>query len=527
MISDGGLDVFGIASTSGIGLGQYNLYLDPQTNAMGFSMNAFLCNVADLLWWFYRYLVGAVLWLTDQVVNFAWLDLTRDALSAVAAPIQQLIANVGLVPCLFAFGAVTIAYLFMRGRNGAGIAEMASTAIVLALLGGVLAHPVETVVGPDGILRTAQQVGLEAAAAVRNQPAGATSLPSAQLADIFVDLPTQLLSYGQQITPDCQSAWREALQKGPYPNDPDNAIVRGAVTGCSDKNVPSTGVAALGGVLVLNPSLWALLFISGVLDVALLLLCAIGARDAFKLVVALVRAVGPGDARHTLIHTLSSLGYVLVGIVTLLVGIAINTTVLLSVFQKATGPASAGGRGWNPWAAFLVVDLICLLSGLVFIAHVVKTRSAAKRLAENAHQALNRHRPAKLPSPSIGQLAMHGASTMSSVTTARSLRTFAGGSHGPSPAPTRYRPGGAGHGSTSSPSLTRALLSQAAHGSSPAAKAAGSVAGVAVGGGRLAVAAATGAWPAVAAKYAARAARSAARNKAALAARLHRAHGTS
>ncbi|WP_347350358.1 hypothetical protein [Intrasporangium sp.] len=427
MSGNGGtLDTFGVLSSAGLRMSQYQLSLDPQTNALGFSFNAVFVGMTQFLWWVYRFVCAFLVWVVNMAAGFGWLGFIRDGLTVIATPIQAMIAEVGLVPLMTAVAALVAGFLLVTGRVGSGLTEMATSATIAALFAGVLANPIRFVTGPDGILLQARDLGLSAAASIGTEDTGGKALPGAagaRLVDLFVDLPAQLINFGKPLSAQCVKVWHDALAAGPRGDDA--PWVRQVVAGCDSAAQAVDGITALGTGIVLSPSTVSLLCIAFVIAIGLLLLGVIAVKDTVKLLFYTPRAIAPGEGRTEFFRCLTSAAMCAFGILMLLILLTIQLELLELVFTNAVKPAAQGGGGYNPILAFFLTDLLLVIGGVMLLTHLArnrkKARAAAERLAKKTTGATGSQRPSMLTA------ARRGVATVSQLKLTRAAAGLAAG----------------------------------------------------------------------------------------------------
>lgn len=467
------LDVFGVTSSAGLRMSQYQLSLDPQTNALGFSFNAVLVGVAQIIFWVYKFVCAFIIWIVNLAASFGWLSYVRDGLNTIAIPLQRLIEDSNLIKFLVAIAAAVAAVALMRGRTASGLTEMATSALILALIGGLLSNPVKLITGPDGIVMKAHDAGVEIATSVSG---GKSDNAGAKLADMFVELPTQLINFGQALPASCTQQWHAALAGGPRPGDAPE--VRQAVEACATS---LDGTSALGTAIVLSPSVLALMLFALVLAVGLLVCGLIACKDTLKLLWAAPRAIAPGDGRTEFFRTAASAVFAAVGVLVLLVMLTIQMELLQLVFLQATKPSADGGGGLNPIVAFFLIDLLVAIGGVMLLMYLLNNRKKAKAAAERLKRGLSPGGGgAQARGPSVLSSVRRGATTYGQWKLGRSMlaanRPGAGGS-GPGSSPgSSVEGGGAGGAGAGAPAPQRSRAARAARVGAKVAVTAGKVA---------------------------------------------------
>jgi hypothetical protein len=132
--------------------------------------------LADVLFSTSRLIVVALIWLLDFALDFGLAEL-------MLAPVQQLIGvyesnfvgtisggGWGLVPlalmiCVFWFGLAAL-----RGRVGKGFGEIAVSFLLSVLLGAILANPGGVLIGDEGLVGRAKDIGVDVATTAVQPP---------------------------------------------------------------------------------------------------------------------------------------------------------------------------------------------------------------------------------------------------------------------------------------------------------------------------------------------------------------------
>jgi hypothetical protein len=132
--------------------------------------------LADVLFSTSRLVVVALIWLLDYALDFGLADL-------MLTPVQQLIGvyetnfigtisggGWGLVPlalmiCVFWFGLAAL-----RGRVGKGFGEITMSFLLAGVLGAILANPGGVLIGDEGLVGRAKDIGVDVATTAVQPP---------------------------------------------------------------------------------------------------------------------------------------------------------------------------------------------------------------------------------------------------------------------------------------------------------------------------------------------------------------------
>lgn len=370
---------------------QYELSIDQGgVTDPGKSVSAFF---AAISWMFYRFVVIAVMWLLDFVLQFKQLDLLRPPAEAISQTIQSVTGQVSVVPMFAVISVVVSGVWLFRGRSGAAFGEILSTVVITALIGTVLSNPMGLIAGPDGALALARDFGL----GVSSQMVSGTTTPQSQeqmrttvdakVLDNLVRTPHQLINYGQvldrQGSPSCISTYNTSLgQVGARDQvgDPCGAAARAA----SD----DTMAAALGvGVVGFSGGFFFLVVL--VLAVALLVFTGLALWEAAKFVVEMIKSILPGAGRTGMFVSACTMVVCVCLCAVILMAVGILLLTLESVF---TATAS-----WPPVTVFLLVDLVLICAVVAGFVMMFKAKKSGRKLGENLGKSLT-PRPGSLPS---------------------------------------------------------------------------------------------------------------------------------
>ncbi|MBF0816258.1 hypothetical protein E4U02_07540 [Microbacterium paludicola] len=175
--------------------------------------------LAQLIWAILWVVTGLTLWFLNFMLGFGWVDWISTPVTVFAEWLEGMFGEIHWAPFALSIAALFAGIAVMRGRTAAGLSEAFMAAIVAALVGGMLANPVASLVAePSGLLPQAQQWGGEIANSIVidkdseyeiTTGTGATlsSGVTAAMMDVFVRIPNQAISYGQVLPDACQEAF--------------------------------------------------------------------------------------------------------------------------------------------------------------------------------------------------------------------------------------------------------------------------------------------------------------------------------
>jgi hypothetical protein len=409
----------------GISIWDYDLSLDRGgiTSPLKMVWSVF----ADIGWHIYTWLVGSAMWLIDFTLSFGWLEPFERPAEAVSDSLAEVITRFGALPVILTLAGVIAAVLIMSGRFATGLYEFFAAATVAALAVGVLASPIHYLTGGDSWLVQARDLGLEVGGSLSADRSDRSSPDpdeiredmSAQLADIFIRAPHQLVNYNAVIDgTDCEDAYdaglrlshatwvRSTVDGSPgyrlvdpatgKPVDLPEGTTLAELYGVSEDKVSFQARAdkvpeqravvancdpALGDAAD-NPSFTQVintlaLGIGGIfLAILALALClAVWASAIYALILAikalwnLITGILPGGQRLGLTRTISEVIIALIVVLAAVVFLMAYLQVVASVFNSTDGP---------PMKRFAILDLL-LIGGIVVW---LRLRKSLKRAAE-------------------------------------------------------------------------------------------------------------------------------------------------
>lgn len=398
-----------------------------------------------LFWDFYRIAVEVVVWGLGFVLQFKFLALVRAPANVVAEVIQNTIGQLGIISTIATVSALISAVWWFKGRAGAGLGEMAVTAVIAALMGTALANPVAMITGPDGAMAKAQQMGSAISANLLTTDAakhasgsvgtGATKDPvggggqdpntmvkdaaTKRILDVFVRTPHELLETGMAldgpgVPKACLKAYNNAFPGGSI--KPMTKVCPPVV-----KDTVEHPQKSLVGAPVISIAL----VLTGIFILILLgatgFLTGLAAFEAAKFSLVMLKAMFVGASRGALFVAIATVVVSLGLMVGAIVALAVYVLILTGIFDQT--------HGWNIVQIYLFIDIACFICCVMAVLHLFRAKKHGKRLGQKAGAALS-PKPAAMPSPtraSMTQTAMRGAR---SIQAHRSQRQLAGALQG-------------------------------------------------------------------------------------------------
>jgi hypothetical protein len=329
------------------------------------------------------------IWLLDWTLSFQWVDFiaapAQDLGDGLASVMQQL----HIVPLALGVAAFVCGLAIVRGKYATGFVNIGVSILfaVSVATGGILANPVDSLVGDDGALQKSAQFGGELAVRITNDgdvPAGTADIEtmldqsvSQQLVDIFLRTPAQLVSFGKVLEGDCVAVFDAAMVNAPE-NDTDDTSVRDAVGGC-DLEVQDfidfpTGQLPI--LLIVSLAMFGLLALAVAFVAILFFTVLVAAYKTILLIFQAVLAIFPTTNR-------SSVWYSAFDVLTALALVAASVIFLASYLRLIIGYMQAtAALGTGQYTLILLIFLAGVVLAFKMRRGLAKTgRNTAARLA--------------------------------------------------------------------------------------------------------------------------------------------------
>lgn len=359
--------------------------------------------IIGYFWDFYRLGIGVCIQMIDWVLGFEFLDMLRGPAASFATVMDDLVTTIGLIPVLGTIGVVMSMGLMLKGREGAGLAEMATTVVIAGLAGTALANPVERIAGGNGVIAVSQDLGagitaklLEDGGGQKGGTAGddphkvVQNSVSSQLIDGFVRKPQQLLNFGtaidgKDVSAKCKKSYDDWLHGHGISGIKDN---------CGDKvkdtiEHPQNSVV---GAVVVGP---AVAFLGGwaiVLLLVTILMTALAIYEAAVFGLKLLKAILPGSNRSGLFEGIGTVFLAMAMLIASVVALGVYALVISGLFTNAS---SAGIV-----KTFLMVDAVSIAFLIMLIWQVAKVRKNGREAGKKAAKAMS---PRQLSHASSGR----------------------------------------------------------------------------------------------------------------------------
>lgn len=229
-----------VEDSSGIPISKYFIAVD-QGNAFSLvgvntdkKPNIALAPILELEYGLFKITCQFGLWTIGYGLSLKWMDFIATPFGKLGDATENLTHGVGLLALALTLAGGVAAFWLMRGRTSRAAYQVGSAVVITTLMATVLSQPVAALVGSDGYLAKARDVGVSIADGITrggsSSPAGsAPSITELQttLADGFVRRPTQILNFNAQAdTNGCKTVWNNGIRSG------DRDKLRDAIAKC-------------------------------------------------------------------------------------------------------------------------------------------------------------------------------------------------------------------------------------------------------------------------------------------------------
>ncbi|XAS69888.1 hypothetical protein V3C33_20875 (plasmid) [Micrococcaceae bacterium Sec5.7] len=263
----------------------------------------------DILWPFLTDSLNFVMWFFKWLLSFEWVTVVTSPLEGFAVTVQTLFGGLNWIPFALALSGLVYGWQIAKGRYSHGSINLVTTAIVAALLTGILANPATTILGENGWLKKSINGGGQVAVAIATDGANQTAAGltaqdvidqsfNQQLTDIFMREPAMYVSFGKKLTGECESVFDTKMKEVKTGDSGDNRV-RDAVAACDPEakffiEHPSGQINVLGGVML---SMLLLVIMAMVLGLVLIATVVYLGFRVIKLIPSGYAALLPGEER--------------------------------------------------------------------------------------------------------------------------------------------------------------------------------------------------------------------------------------
>ncbi|MFD8493329.1 hypothetical protein [Amycolatopsis sp. NPDC059657] len=396
--------IFSISDGYGRDLHNYDLFAN---------LPSVLTNVGPTIWlWLAnmgfsvgKYALGFSVWFIEWSMSTKVVDWIK----APAQRLEQiwqadLIGGLKLRQLALLLATCYLGMLFVRGFTTRAWRETISTIAVNVLAIAVITHPVDFLVGDDGVLSLSRDLGADVTAVIMGQHPGGTGNPAAPIGQSLIDTllitPWETLNYGGPITGNknvddgCQYSVKKVLDQGPW-SDKDNSTKARELDHCPDDYGKYNEVADV------DRALGAWLYALAMLLFAILTVCLNSIQilagyfllfDGLLLGLALIAAMVPAW-QHQLAYRVSSIAATVARLLMAMFFVAVMTVLMRSLLVADLGPQVV---------RFAVIDLV-VFSGFLFRKRLAANMQQMRAKVSNSLQRLGRRStaPKALPQPVV------------------------------------------------------------------------------------------------------------------------------
>ena len=185
--------------------------------------NIALAPILELEYGLFKITCQLALWIIGYGLSFKWLDFIARPFDKLGQATETLTHNIGILTLALTVAGAVAALSIVRGRTSKAAYQVGSAVVIAALMASIFAHPVAALVGSNGYLAKARDVGISISAGITRgtnavSPAGSdptiNELQTA-LADGFVRTPTQILNFNANADSNgCKGVWNTGIRSG-------------------------------------------------------------------------------------------------------------------------------------------------------------------------------------------------------------------------------------------------------------------------------------------------------------------------
>ncbi|MFI9358651.1 hypothetical protein [Streptomyces lydicus] len=387
--------------------------------------------LTSLLFMCTKWLVAFACWLLAWALGFKLASLLlKPALAVSDSLYNSVLLQMGLPGLFLAFSGTVAAWHFFFGDRSRGWGELTASLLISALAVTSLASPPQTLLGPDGAVGKARDLGVAVAAIVMGDQdptgrsttdtvAGVTTPITDEIVNAFVVQPSMVLTYGQTFTDDtkdkCASRFTSSRIETAFVNQkvaeqtkqmkdmpgagdilapgvggkvedfikdkaaqwgmdtfgtkPDAKFEKACVSGNAKEAKKASGDKLAGAIFMLLAALLVCVLIIGLAG-GYLAAQAWLAAEAMLLRCALIAGTLPGPGRAWLWSRGAAIARGLALLVALVVGLAVFVVAVTAVVSAAPNDIPGGIV-----VRFVTVDILCV-GAIIF----------RKRLIRRSHQ---------------------------------------------------------------------------------------------------------------------------------------------
>lgn len=285
-----------VKDSSGIPVSQYFIAVD-QGNAFSVipgvnndkKANIALAPILELEYGLVKITCQIALWIIGYGLSFKWMNFIARPFQKLGEATESLTNSTAILALALTLAGGVAAFSVVRGRHSKAAYQVGSALVITALMGSIFAQPVAQLLGENGYLSKARDVGISISSGITDgtgtSPAGSeASINKLQtsLADGFLRTPTQLLNFNANVDKNgCKGVWNTGIRNG------DRDKLKDAIEKCgaSGKKMKYAADHLTGDRLA---SAAAIEFLAGIL---LLFGCFLIGKIVLTTVIALTNAI--------------------------------------------------------------------------------------------------------------------------------------------------------------------------------------------------------------------------------------------
>lgn len=387
----GGLSWIDLEDEHGLSIWQYdlNLHRGSVTSPGKFVWSTFI----EGPWKVFQAFVAISAWLLRFALEFGWLRVIAAPFSSLADAVNGVMAEIGVGWVLLTVTAFVCMLWMARGMWALGVSELLISLVVASVATGALAHPMDRLIGDDGALYQARDLGLEVALDIADEDgAGGDGTPvpaqmSSLLVGTFVRLPHQIINYQTVFDgTDCEEVYNEAVAMQPLPQEAREP--REHIRSCNEdayRAADNPGAGQLRDVIILFATGLLILLLVVAIALSVILAALLALYQGLKAIVSLVVGVLPGRSRGFLWRNLADLVMAL--------GLVAFASIFAAAFMVGLQAvfAATEENGWHVMMTLFLVNLLLIVG----VIAVWRYHKAARRMGERLAEAMAGIRPGK------------------------------------------------------------------------------------------------------------------------------------
>ncbi|CPV66095.1 hypothetical protein [Mycobacteroides abscessus] len=173
------------------------------------------------------------LWIIDYGLSFEWMDYIATPFAKLGQAMEGFTSSIGIIGLFLTLAGGVAAIAIVRGHFSRATYQIVSAIIICTLMTTVLAHPVAELIGSDGYLAKARDIGMAASSGLAQGTGGSpTDSASARtklqhsLADSFARKPTQIINFNTIVDKtSCKGVWETGI-RGKNPDKLKDSIAK-------------------------------------------------------------------------------------------------------------------------------------------------------------------------------------------------------------------------------------------------------------------------------------------------------------